>query len=99
MAAGSSNYNRGEMEINAQSGTFTGFMSGTKYGGVAIMLVVVMPVLVFALGLHWMPSLAVTVVLGILAGIGLKFKGGWYVGLIATAILTAITCVLLSLVA
>ena len=99
MAGGSSDYTHGTMKVDAQSGTFSGFMGGTKYGGALIALVVIMPTLVFAVGMHWFPSLIATVVLGFVLGLALKFKGGWYVGLIGLAILVAFFSFLLSLVA
>lgn len=90
MAGGHSDYTRGSMEVAAQSGTFSGFMGGTKYGGALVALVVIMPTLVFAVGLHWFPALAATVALGFVLGMALKFKPAWYLGVIGLAILTAI---------
>jgi len=96
MAGGHSDYKHGTMEVTAQSGTFDGFMGGTKYGGSLIALIVVMPTLVFAVGLHWFPSLVATVVLGFVIGLALKLKPGWYVGIIGLAVLTAIFSAILS---
>lgn len=99
MAGGHSDYQRGSMEVDAQSGAFSGFMSGTKYGGLLIALVVIMPTLVFGVNMHWMPALVTTVIIGFVSGFALKLKGGWYVGLIGLAILVAFFCLLLSLFA
>ena len=90
MAGGHSDYTHGTMKVDAQSGTFSGFMDGTKYGGSVIALAVIMPTLVFAVGLHWFPSLVATLIFGVILGLALKFKGGWYVSLIGLAILTAL---------
>jgi len=97
MASGSSNYNRGEMDVQEQSGTFGGFMGLTKYGGVAVALVVLMPVLVYGVNMAWFPALIATFVFGVFAGMVLKFKGIYYAGLVGTAVLVAIICFLLSL--
>lgn len=99
MAGGNSDYQHGTMEVGAQSGTFSGFMSGTVYGGAAIALVVIMPTLVFAVGMHWFPALVATVILGFVLGVALKLKGAWYVSVVGLAILTAIICFGLSLFA
>ena len=99
MAGGNSDYTHGTMKVDAQSGTFSGFMGGTKYGGVLIALIVIMPTLVFGVNMHWLPALIPTVVLGFVLGLALKFKGGWYVGLIGLAILVAFFSFLLSLLA
>lgn len=99
MAGGHSDYQRGTMKVDAQSGTFSGFMGGTKYGGALIALFVIWPTLVFAVNLHWVPSLIATVFLGFILGAVMKFKGGWYVGLIGLAILVAFFSFLITLVA
>jgi hypothetical protein len=99
MAAGHSDYKHGSMKVDAQSGAFSGFMDGTKYGGALIALFVIMPTLVFAVGLHWLPSLFATVVLGFITGMALKFKPGWYVGVVGLAIVVAIFSAILSAVA
>ena len=96
MAGGHSDYQHGTMEVSAQSGTFDGFMEGTKYGGSLVALIVIMPTLVFAVGLHWLPSLVATIGLGFVIGLALKLKPGWYVGIIGLAILTAIFALILS---
>jgi len=87
------------MKVDAQSGAFSGFMDGTKYGGTLVALFVIMPTLVFAVGLHWFPSLFATVILGFILGMALKFKPGWYVGLVGLAVLVAILSAILSAVA
>ena len=97
MAAGNSDFNRGEMPIEAQSKTFDGFMVGTVYGGAAIGVILLFPILMFAAGFSWLPSLVATVVVGILIGIGLKLKGAWYATLILAAIVTAIFCFIFSI--
>ena len=97
MAGGHSDYTRGTMKVDAQSGTFSGFMGGTKYGGTLIALIVIMPTLVFAVGMHWIPAMIATLILGFVIGAALKFKGGWYVGLIGLSVVLAILIGLFSL--
>lgn len=99
MAGGHSDYKHGSMQVDAQSGTFSGFMGGTLYGGSLIALFVIMPTLVFAVGMHWLPALFATLIFGVILGVVLKFKGGWYVGLIGLAILTAFFSIILSVFA
>lgn len=99
MAADSSNYTRGEMDVKAQTGAFGGFMGLTKYGGAAVALVVLMPTLIFAAGLGWFTSLVATIALGVVIGIALKFKGLYYVSLIGVSIFVALVCMALSALA
>lgn len=96
MAAEHSDYVRGTMPVNDHRGTFGGFMSTTRYGGSLIALIVLMPTLVFGTALTWLPALIVTLVVGIILGISLKLKGGWYAGIIGLSVFTAIICALLS---
>jgi len=93
MAAGNSDYNRGDMPIEAQNQTFSGFMVGSTYSTAYIIVLLIMPILVFGVNLSWFPALIATVVIGGIIGIALKFKGFWYASLIVLAILTAILCV------
>ncbi len=96
MAGGHSDYKHGSMEVTAQSGTFSGFMGGTIYGGALIALIVIMPTLVFAVELHWFLALVATVAIGFLLGIALKLKPGWYVGVVGLAVVVAIFSTILS---
>jgi len=97
MAAGHSDYTRGKMPVEAQSGTFSGFMGLTVYGGCAIGVILLMPILVFAVHLAWPLALIISFVFGIILGVVFKLKGGWYVGLVVMAIMAAIVSFLLSL--
>lgn len=94
MAAGHSDYTRGEMPVEAQRGTFQGFMNWTIYGGAFIVIVLLMPTLVFGANMTWMSALIATVVVGIVLGIALKLKGAWYAVVIGMAIITALLCLL-----
>lgn len=94
MAAGHSDYTHGEMPVEAQEGTFKGFMNWTMYGGAFIVIVLLMPTLVFGANLAWTTSLLATVIVGIVIGLALKLKGAWYAVVIGLAILTALLCLI-----
>ena len=94
MAAGHSDYTRGEMPVDAHRGTFTGFMAGTKYGGAFLVVVLLFPTLLFSTSIAWLPSLIATVIVGIVIGAALKLKGAWYATVIAMAIVTALFCII-----
>jgi hypothetical protein len=91
------NYKRGEMEINDHKGTFSGFMGVSKYGAVAIIVMLMFPILTFAANVAWAASLLVTVILGVVLGVALKFKAQWYAGLIGSAVFLFIMITLLLL--
>ena len=94
----STDYKRGEMEVSSQKGTFGGFMTGTVYGGAAIVYILMFPILMFAVGLGWFPSLIASVVVAIVLGLALKLKGQWYAFVIALAVITGIFSALFSAV-
>ena len=98
MAAGNSNYERGTMGVDGHKKTFGGFMGMTVYGGAALALLVLYPTLVFGVKMGWLPSLVVTVIFGFVLGAVLKLKGGWYAGVVATAIPFAIASALIAAV-
>jgi hypothetical protein len=78
MAAAESDYHRGDMDIAEQKRTFAGFMTVTVWGSGITAMVIFYLTLVFAAGFHWLPSLIGVGALGVLFGLGLRLKGGWY---------------------
>lgn len=96
MAADHSDYTHGTMPVDAQEGTFKGFMGITMYGGALIAIVLLMPTLFYGANMAWMPALITTLIVGVVIGLALKFKGAWYASIIGLAIVTAIVCALAS---
>jgi len=90
MATGHSDYVQGSMPVKAQQGTFGGFMNLTVYGGSLIAFLLIFPTLVFCTPLAWPASLIVTLIFGIILGVALKLKGGWFAGVIGLSILLAV---------
>ena len=96
MASGHSDYTRGQMPVQAQSGTFSGFMNLPVYGACALGVILLMPILVFAVNVSWFPALIISFVLGIILGLIFKLKSGWYVTLVALSITAFIISLLIS---
>lgn len=92
-----SNYKRGEMDIEGHSDTFGGFMSMSMYGGAAIIVALLVPVLVFGANIAWPAAMLVSVILGVIIGVALKFKAQWYAVLIGVAVIFSVIIGLLSL--
>lgn len=93
-----SNYQRGDMNIDAHEDVFGGFMNYSVYGGAAIIVILLFPILIFGVELAWLTSLLISVVLGIVIGVALKFKARWYAILIGSAIFLAVAIGLLNLI-
>lgn len=90
MAASHSDYKHGEMEVKAQEGAFAGFMNISLYSGAFIALIVLYPTLIFGVNMSWLSSLMTTFIFGIILGVALKLKGGWYASLVGLAFFAAI---------
>lgn len=96
MASGSSDHTIGTMPVESQKHTFGGFMNVTVYGGCLIAVILMYPILVFCTALTWVPSLVLTAVFGIILGVALKLKGGWFASVIGLCVFLAIFSVAIS---
>lgn len=96
MAAEDSDYEHGTMGVDAHKKTFGGFMGATVYGGAALALIVIFPTLIFGVKMGWLPSLITTLVIGVILGVALKLKGAWYAAMVASAVPTAIACLIIA---
>ncbi|MEM7729367.1 MAG: aa3-type cytochrome c oxidase subunit IV [Pseudomonadota bacterium] len=90
-------YERGEMKIEGHKETFSGFMNMSVYGGAAIIVSLLFPILVFGVNLGWMTSLLITVVLGVIIGVVMKFEAQWYAILVGVSVLIAVLIGILGL--
>ena len=99
MAGGHSDYTRGEMPIEANANTFTGFIKGSAFATAIIAVSLIMPILVFCTSMTWGPALLVTFIIGLILGPIFKLGGSWYGILIALAIIGAVVSALISAIA
>ena len=72
-----SEYDHGDMDIEAQESTWHGFIEGSTWGGLMIVLSVGYAVLAVAIGMNWMISLGIMAVVGLAAGLFLNLGGRW----------------------
>ena len=98
MAVDETNYVKGTMGVDGHKKTFGGFMGTTVYGGAGLALVVIFPTLVFGVSMGWTSALLITVILGVILGLALKLKGGWYAGVIVSAVLVAMASPLIAMI-
>lgn len=99
MATGPSDFKPGTMPVESQTSTFGGFMNLTVYGGSLIAVILLYPILVFCTSLAWLPSLVITGVFGIILGVALKLKGGWFAAVIGLCVFLAIISVIIAAIA
>ena len=70
-------YHHGDMDIRDQKATWDGFLTGSVWGGMLIVLMVGHAVLAVAIGLNWMISLGIMAIVGFAAGLLLNLGGRW----------------------
>ncbi len=70
-------YHHGEMDIRDQKATWDGFITGSVWGGLIIVLMVGHAVLSVAIGLNWAVSLGLMTAVGIGAGLFMNLGGRW----------------------
>lgn len=85
-----SKYVRGEMNIDDQKATWNGFLVGTAWLSLVLVLVVLYSTLAIALGVHWMVSLLLSFVVGLGSGILLGLGTKWIATLIGLAVLAVV---------
>jgi hypothetical protein len=83
-------YHRGEMDIQDQKATWDGFISGSVWGGLMIVLMVGHAVLSIAIGFNWAVSLGLMAVVGFGAGILMNLGGRWMATVVVMIILALI---------
>lgn len=72
-----SDYNRGEMDITGQKATWDGFIKGSTWGSMIIILSVGYATLTVAMGMNWMIALGLMAVVGIGGGMFMKMGARW----------------------
>lgn len=83
-------YKRGEMDIRDQKATWDGFIAGSVWGGLALILVLGHATLALAIGMNWAVSLGLMTILGLLAGLLLNLGGRWMATVAALVVLALV---------
>lgn len=94
--ANPSQHPHGEMPVEGHDKTYAGFIGGSVWGGGIILLLCLYSILTFAAHFAWIPSLVGTFVVGILYGMALKMKTGWYATVFGLAVFAAIVSILIT---
>jgi len=80
-------YHRGEMDIRDQKATWDGFITGSVWGGLLIILMVGHAVLAIAVGLPWAVSLGIMAIVGFGAGGFMNLGGRWMATVVVMIVL------------
>lgn len=73
----SQEYHRGEMDIHGQKATWDGFITGSTWGSLILIMTVGYATLAIAIGLNWVVALGLMAILGFGAGLFLNLGGRW----------------------
>jgi len=85
-----SEYHHGEMDIQAQQSTWDGFITGSVWGGLLIILSVGYAVLAVAIGMNWMVSLGLMAIVGFAAGLFLNLGARWMATMVLLILLALV---------
>lgn len=91
-------YERGTMDIAEQSRTFSSFMGMSIWFGGLTVLSVLFLALTFAAHTGWMIALIVTTIVGIVMGLVLNLKAGWYATVIGFAAICFFCAIVVGLI-
>ncbi|MBL4855086.1 MAG: aa3-type cytochrome c oxidase subunit IV [Robiginitomaculum sp.] len=91
-----SEYIHGNMPIDGQDKTFSGFVRLSAFFTVFFVVVLLMPILVFGANIAWFPALIATFIVGVILTPVFKLGGGWIATLIGLAFLTGLIGILVS---
>ena len=80
-------YHHGEMDVTEQEGTFSSFMGMSVWFGGFTALSVLWLSMTFATSIGWLVATIITAVVGIVMGLVLKMKSGWYVSVVGLSVL------------
>ena len=85
-----SDYHHGDMDITDQKATWDGFITGSVWGSLLIILSVGYATLALAIGINWIISLGLMAFVGIAAGLLLNLGGRWMATVVLLIVLALI---------
>ena len=86
----SQEYHHGEMEIRDQKATWDGFITGSVWGGLIIILMVGHATLAIAIGMNWAVSLGLMALVGCGAAVLMNLGGRWMATVVVLIVLALI---------
>ena len=79
----SNDYNRGEMDIEAQKSMYVGTMKAGAWGAIITILMLAYATFTLSIGMQWVVALALCAGAGIVIGLGMGFGGAWVATIVA----------------
>lgn len=92
-----SNYTHGEMNVEAQSGMYSGFMKASAWGSLILLVSVGYMVFTLSMGMNWLVALVLCAGAGLAIGVGMGFGGAWIATIVGLAALALFIQLLIGL--
>ncbi|MDX1292399.1 MAG: aa3-type cytochrome c oxidase subunit IV [Hyphomonas sp.] len=92
-----SEYHRGDMDISAQKATWDGFVKGSVWGSLLVILTLGYATLSVAIGMNWIIALGLMAVFGIAVGLFMNLGGRWMATVVLLVILALVVQLFIAL--
>lgn len=79
----SNDYNRGDMDIEAQKSMYVGTMKAGAWGAIITILMLAYATFTLSMGMQWIIALALCAGAGVVIGLGMGFGGAWIATIVA----------------
>ena len=83
LSMASNDYNRGEMDIEAQKSMYVGTMKAGAWGAIITLLMLAYATFTLSMGMQWIIALALCAGAGVVIGLGMGFGGAWVATIVA----------------
>ena len=93
----STDYTRGEMNVDEQRSMFNGVMRASAWGAIITLISLAYATLTLSLGMNWLVALVLSAAAGIAIGLGMGFGGAWVATMIGLAGLAIVIQLLIAL--
>ncbi|MEM1146352.1 MAG: aa3-type cytochrome c oxidase subunit IV [Pseudomonadota bacterium] len=92
-----SDYSRGEMDIEAQKSMFEGTMKAGAWGAIITLLMIGYATFTLSLGMPWLVALVICAGAGVVIGLGMGFGGAWIATMVVLSGLAIFVQILIAL--
>ena len=76
-------YNRGDMDIEAQKSMYVGTMKAGAWGAIITLIMLAYATFTLSMGMQWIIALALCAGAGVVIGLGMGFGGAWIATIVA----------------
>ena len=77
MSEASGDYVHGEMEVETQKATFSGFLTLTAWSSLILLMAIGYATFTLTMGVHWMVALGGFALFGVVAGLAMNLGSAW----------------------